>query len=232
MKECNGLTHRCDICNAKFKSKRRLMQHMRVCSYRNQGLDMESNSEMENTNDGAPKAINMQENVNEKMPIGMIPNNHLNPRGEIIRTRPYYWFTKRPTCPICKKDFSLIEWLKDHYDECLELYQPLRHCPVCKETFGEEEDLKSHIKECEEVAYTCQVCDEDFQTIKRLERHMAAWHFDINAGCGNKRKRGGYESEGEESDGDSEHLVKRRRNDEDNEDDGESETDSSDSEDK
>ena len=72
--------------------------------------------------------------------------------------------------------------------------------------FGEEEDLKSHIKECEEVAYTCQVCDEDFQTIKRLERHMAARHF---VGCGNMRKRGGYESEGEESDGDSEHLVKQ-----------------------
>ena len=121
--------------------------------------------------------------------------------------------------------------MKRHIDDCVEQYQPLRHCPVCKVKFDEDEDLKSHLKDCEDVTYTCQVCDEDFQTIKRLERHMAAWHNDLNAGYYNKRKRGYYESEGEESDGDNEQSVKRLRNDEDSEYDSESETDLSDNED-
>ena len=104
---------------------------------------------------------------------------------------------------MCKKKFPVIEYLKRHIDDCVELYQPIRHCLVCKVKFGGNEDLKSYLKDCEDVTYTCQVCDEDFQTIKRLERHVAAWHNDLNAGYYNKRKRGDYESEGEESDGDN-----------------------------
>ena len=155
----------------------------------------------------------------------MIPNNQLNPRGQIIPTRQFFPYTKRPRCPVCKKKFPIIEYLKKHIDDCVEQYQPLRHCPVCKVKFGEDEDLKSHLKYCEDVTYTCQVCDEDFQTVKRLERHMAAWHDDLNEGYDHKRKRG------EESDGDNEQSVKRQRNDEDSEEDSEIEIEYSDDED-
>ena len=44
------------------------------------------------------------------------------------------------------------------------------------------------MKKCKGVAYTCQVCNEDFKSIKGLERHMATWHDDLNAGQNNKRK--------------------------------------------
>ena len=227
MKECNGVSYRCEICDTKFMSARRLMLHKRVCSYR----DMESDSEMENIEDETPKGLDLLIDDNQNIPDGMIPNNHLNPRGQIIPTRPYFAYTKRPRCPVCKKKFPVIEYLKRHIDDSVELYQPLRHCIVCKVKFDEDEDLKSHLKDCEDVTYTCQVCDEDFQTIKRLERHMAAWHNDLNAGYYNKRKRGYYESEGEDSDGDNEQLVKRQRNDEDSEDDSEIEIEYSDDKD-
>ena len=143
IKECNEIAIRCEICNTKFMSARRLMLHKRVCSYR----DVESDSEMENIEDETPKGLDLLIDDNQNIPDGMIPNNHLNPRGQIIPTRPYFPYTKRPKCPVCKKKFPIIEYLKRHIDDCVELYQPLRHCPVCKVIFDEDEDLKSHLKD-------------------------------------------------------------------------------------
>ena len=92
------------------------------------------------------------ENDDEEMPLEIyknIPksnyqrnNKILNKEGDDRKVNKYQFFTKRPTCPMCKEDFLSQKILKDH------------------------------MKECKGVAYTCQVCKEDFKSIKGLERHM------------------------------------------------------------
>ena len=109
----------------------------------------------------------LEEN-DEEMPLEMyrnIPESNYQRNNQIIdkrrenrKNKTYQFFTKPPTCP------------------------------MCKETFPTNTILKVHMKECKDVAYTCQVCDENFKSIKSLERHMATWHDDLNAGQKNKRK--------------------------------------------
>ena len=96
------------------------MLHKRVCSYR----DTESDSEKENGDNGAPKGLIMLLDDNHNIPDRKIPNNHEHPRGETIPTRPYFAYTKCPRCSVSKKKF---EYLKNHIDDCVDLYQPLRH---------------------------------------------------------------------------------------------------------
>ena len=156
MDEGRNHNNNCDDCD-KDKANPSVQTEPTYRGYRDitpHYMDIEENEAIEDNDEEMP--LEMYQNI----PESNYQRNTkiLDKEGDDRKVNKYQFFTKPPTCP------------------------------MCKETFPTNTILKDHMKECKDVAYTCQVCNENFKSIKSLERHMATWHDDLNAGQKNKRK--------------------------------------------
>ncbi|XP_046455032.1 zinc finger protein 236-like isoform X2 [Daphnia pulex] len=81
---------------------------------------------------------------------------------------------KKPhQCPNCNLSFNVEKNLKLH----MALHNTSSQCPECGKKFSRLASLKAHISlHIEEDTLTCQQCDNEFETMRALRRHIEEEH--------------------------------------------------------
>ena len=71
------------------------------------------------------------------------------------------------------------------------LHNPLSQCPECEKRFSRMASLKAHITQhFEEETQTCQLCNDEFETVRALHHHVDEEHKMMTAATARKSAAG------------------------------------------
>ncbi|XP_041986010.1 zinc finger protein 468-like isoform X2 [Aricia agestis] len=187
----HNIPYTCDYCLKEWKSKSRLLDHIKSVHVEKQfGCDICSKMF---TNKAALFSHTIVHTGDRPFSCDICGKSFAHRSTLYNHNKHMHSGTKQFSCNICYRGFSLRSRLNEHM--LIHTDENLLTCHICDKKLTKKVYLSEHIKiHTGETPYSCDICLEKFRGKKCLRKHIRMIHSNTSFSCDVCQKKFAYES--------------------------------------